>query len=497
MRARRHITIVLALLFATRTASGQTFTLKGTIVAPADAPATDRVKVIADGQVTVSGSTIGSVGAAGPQTPAQAIDVDGVIFPGLIDLHDHITWNLFPRWKPARLFANRYEWQDTAEYVEVLSGPKADLDARGYGCDMNRYGELKAIVNGATASIGGATPNVAGATLDCIRGLARNLDSLSELPGATPGREPFRNLIFPLQPSTPCEEQAVRDLGAPIKDCSPEWNVAPMPPRPAPPKPSPLRAVVAHVAEGVDASAKREFTMLEAHGFLRKGLSIIHGVALQAEHFKKMRDAEVGLIWSPRSNLELYGRTVDIAAAKAAGVKLAIAPDWSPTGSSGMLAELAYAERLRLSGTLRRVVTEQDLVEMATVNPADLAGLGHVIGKLASGYAADLVVMRKRPAEPGIDESTRAFQALLKQSPGDLLLVVVGGTPVYGEPALMKRLLPTQPLESLTICGETRAINVATGPHQSMPWAVTEARLRAALGAYRIPLAPLAECSIP
>ncbi len=51
----------------------------------------------------------------------------------------------------------------------------------------------------------------------------------------------------------------------------------------------------------------------------------------------------VNLIWSPRSNLELYGSTADVAAAKAAHVKIALAPDWSPTGSDGLLAELNYA----------------------------------------------------------------------------------------------------------------------------------------------------------
>jgi 5-methylthioadenosine/S-adenosylhomocysteine deaminase len=50
-----------------------------------------------------------------------------------------------------------------------------------------------------------------------------------------------------------------------------------------------------------------------------------------------MHDAGVGLVWSPRSNNELYGGTLNIAAAQAVGLSFAIAPDWSPTGSAGML----------------------------------------------------------------------------------------------------------------------------------------------------------------
>ena len=42
-----------------------------------------------------------------------------------------------------------------------------------------------------------------------------------------------------------------------------------------------LKALPIHVSEGQDASAAREYRMLRASGFLRPGVSIIHGVGLQ------------------------------------------------------------------------------------------------------------------------------------------------------------------------------------------------------------------------
>jgi cytosine/adenosine deaminase-related metal-dependent hydrolase len=497
MTGRRAL-FVFMLCAAARPASAQTYTLRGTIVSPSD--------VFRDGSVAVNGAAIAQVN----DTPApNAIDVDGVIFPGLIDLHNHLTWNLFPRWKPNRLFANRYEWQETAEYAEMLSGPNAALNAglgdplNSYSCDMNRYGELKAIINGATSTVGGGSG-------ECIRGLARNLDALSELtPNQKINAEPFRNLVFPFQPSTPCEEQAIRDLGKTVKDCSEHLNVPPKQGPATRPKPSTLNAVVAHVAEGADASARREFAMLESHGFLVPGLSIIHGVALQREHFLKMAQAGVGFIWSPRSNIELYGRTADIASAaavrdgaiKGKTLTIAIAPDWSPTGSSGMLAELAYAERLRHAAPFD-AFTEKDLVDMATVNPAKLAGLDSKIGRIAPGYASDLIVMRRRPwthTAPPSDAQMRtlAYQALLMQTPADLKLVVIGGVPVFGEPALMGKLLSAaelQQTETIMVCGESRVINVKAGQYKGTPWSATEQRLTAALASFRIGLADFVEC---
>jgi hypothetical protein len=41
----------------------------------------------------------------------------------------------------------------------------------------------------------------------------------------------------------------------------------------------------------------------------------------------------MGLIWSPFSNLLLYGETANIASAKSAKVTIALGSDWTPTGS--------------------------------------------------------------------------------------------------------------------------------------------------------------------
>jgi 5-methylthioadenosine/S-adenosylhomocysteine deaminase len=319
--ARAWAFVAVLAVVGTNSVSGQSLTLRGTIVTPE--------AVVADGVIVMNGATITSVTPFGPQAAATAIDVQGVIFPGLIDLHNHLTWNALPRWTPPHLFADRYEWQETKEYADALATPHADLVKAGYECDLNRYAELKALANGATATVGSINNA-------CIQGLARNLDFLSELtPNEKVGDEPFRNEIFPLEIHSACGEQAVRDTGGTLEACALGVGES---------TPAAPRAVVAHLGEGVDAAARREFAMFAAHGYLRPGVNIIHGVGLRAGQFQQMTAHGVGLIWSPRSNIELYGTTTDVAAAKSAGVMLALAPDWSPSGSTGMLAELAYID---------------------------------------------------------------------------------------------------------------------------------------------------------
>jgi 5-methylthioadenosine/S-adenosylhomocysteine deaminase len=441
----------------------QNVSLRGTVVvAPGN--------VIADGIVVIKNGVIVQVAPVTGRT--TAIDVEGVIFPGLINLHDHITWNVFPRWTPSRLFQNRYEWQDTWEYNAVLRGPQHALDSAGYSCAMNRYGEVKALVNGATSTVGGLGE-------PCAKGLVRNLEYFADLtPSAQPGAEPFRNEVFPFELGSPCEEQAIRNLKGPVEACA------------GTPSPT-LQAVVAHVAEGVDASAKREFRMLESRGLLKKGLSIIHGVPLDRVQFESMKVRDVGLIWSPHSNLALYGKTADVVTAKAVGVQIALAPDWSPSGGTGMLDEVSYVQRLR-EGVLRNAFTDEEIVAMVTTVPAKLAALNTKLGRLDAGLMGDLIVLRWRSRE---DKSpAAAYSALLLQRPTDLKLVVIGGKPVFGDTALMKALAPAASFEVVNICGEMRGLNALDGLYATVPWHLTVDSLRAGLAAYRLPLSPLIEC---
>jgi len=89
--------------------------LRGTIVTPS--------AIIEDGTITVSGGTIGAVLPWTAGASDGAVDVGGVIFPGLIDLHNHITWNALPRFTPPSLTRNRYEWQEMPEYAKALNDP--------------------------------------------------------------------------------------------------------------------------------------------------------------------------------------------------------------------------------------------------------------------------------------------------------------------------------------------------------------------------------------
>jgi cytosine/adenosine deaminase-related metal-dependent hydrolase len=450
--------IVVAVLLACAAATAQeaNYALKGTIVTSD--------KVIENGTILISGSKIQDLGTSISLPPnIQVIDTGGLILPGFIDLHNHLTWNLLPRWKPNKEFGNRYDWQQTLAYKMALVTPHAGVLRNNLGCDMNRYAEVKAIVQGETSVIGSLGPQ------KCIEGLARNLDYFSELDSKTLGAEHVRYEIFPLELEVSAADGIRKALDK-----------------------QELKALIVHLAEGkpTDASAAREFNMLKAQGFLRPGVSIIHGCALQQPDFHEMAAAGVGLIWSPRSNLELYGGTTDVAAALREHVKIALAPDWSPSGSNGMLEELKFATVWNRSQA-PAVFGSADLLRMATEYPAQLAGLSDKIGTLDSGHYADLLVVRNQAKDP--------YESLLHSSPADLELVIIGGAPVYGNPHMLRRLLGNEPLEKLTVCGAEKAIYFGSearlqGTHPK-PWKQTTDDLAKSLGEWGSELAPLADCA--
>jgi cytosine/adenosine deaminase-related metal-dependent hydrolase len=301
--------------------------------------------------------------------------------------------------------------------------------------------------------------------------LARNLDVDPELgPEVGPGPGKIIYDVFPLQMSAEALAEADAALSA-----------------------QPRGSLLIHLGEGAphDAAAAREFVMLKGRGLLRPGVSLIHGVAITPEGFKEMAANGVGLIWSPRSNVELYGDTANVAAAKAAGVKMALAPDWSPTGSVGSLGELNFASMWNQTQirTQKRTqspapFTEKELVLMATANAAELVNLSAEIGTLTPGHAADLMVLRKSE----LDAKHDAYWVITHSGPQDLELVMIGGRALYGDPAVMKHFAPASS-EKLQVCGSEKELAV-----EGEPFVATEKTLDEALHQAGRYLAPLAEC---
>lgn len=195
-------------------------------------------------------------------------------------------------------------------------------------------------------------------------------------------------------------------------------------------------AVLAHLAEGRsdDSYNKKEWTYLKGMGLAQNGVVLIHGVGLSRKEFAEVAKAKMSMVWSPFSNLLLYGQTLDVAGAKKAGVNLTLGADWTPTGGKTLLDELKiardYIKEKRITG-----FKDKDIVDMATVNAAKALGQEGKFGCLEKGCVADFLLLNMN-ASPSKDPYTKLIDSTQK----GIDLVVVRGEPLYGEVNLMAQV---------------------------------------------------------
>jgi cytosine/adenosine deaminase-related metal-dependent hydrolase len=431
-------------------AVGGPLVLRGAVVTPSG--------VIKHGYVGIVGGRIASVSDKLPAIPdAVTVNTDGIILPGFIDLHNHLRWNVLPRWRPGRTFTNQPQWADDPEFRQ-LRAPIDHLQPSHF-CNMNAWGELRAL-------IGGATSILATAPAPCIHGLVRNLDFNSGFYGTTElDREHIFNVSdFRFPPPSDVAGRAAFVDAARFFIANPFYE-----------------ALAMHVSEGTDAHAEEQFTFLQSELLLNPKGILIHGISLGASDFQAMAAAGTALVWSPRSNLELYGATANISAALDAGVEIALAPDWAITGSSNVLDELKTADQWN-RGQLGGRLSPRQLVDMVTSVPAHVAGVDDEVGTLRPGLRADVLVLR--------GDANNAYGSVLRARAADVQLVMIEGVPLYGDAALMQKFWAPADLEAVSVANASK---VLATPAAGLSVAGLAADLQPALQAEGTSLAPLTE----
>ncbi|HEX2064167.1 MAG TPA: amidohydrolase family protein, partial [Acidimicrobiales bacterium] len=190
------------------------------------------------------------------------------------------------------------------------------------------------------------------------------------------------------------------------------------------------RSFAYHLGEGTDASLLKEFDDLRAAGCLHTQLVGIHSTVLGDEQWRKWGAVGGTVVWSPFSNLWLYGQTTDVMGARRAGLRVCLGNDWSPSGMRNMLGELKVAA-LWNERSLGGALDARELCELVTANPGDALALAwkRPVGRLLPGALADLCVVRRRHPDE--------YRSLVHATEADVRLVVVRGRPAYGLASLV------------------------------------------------------------
>lgn len=362
-----------------------------------------RNKVHNNGIVYLQDNRIVAVQTARKAAPAGfaqvgVVDTKGTLYPGLIDLHNHLSYNALQLWDVPQRYTNRDQWGRHADYRRLISGPMNVLGrSKGYPEAIARYAECKNLLGGVTTSQGIALFSNSGIRR-FYRGLLRNveLSDGDDLPAA----------------DARIGDVAARDAAKFLKHletCS---------------------CLLLHLSEGTDDGARDHFKALSFGAgkvAITDALAGIHCAALQRDDFKLMAEHGAAMVWSPLSNLLLYGQTADIAAAKAEKMLIGLGSDWSPSGSKNLLGELkaAYA----CNRDAGKPFSASDIVAMATRNAARILKWDAGIGSLEAGKRADLIVVRDAGGNP--------YLHLIRASETDITLVMIDGVRRCGVAKLM------------------------------------------------------------
>jgi hypothetical protein len=183
------------------------------------------------------------------------------------------------------------------------------------------------------------------------------------------------------------------------------------------------------------------------------GQSYVHASDATTAQLAQMAADGTGIVWSPRSNLALYGTTTPVEIADRLGVPWAIGTDWTPSGSMAPVGELACAaDWLAGKGD---PFSDVDLVDKVTTDAARAVGADGMLGQLVPGMIADVSVFAW---------DRTPYRKIIEAGPTDIRLVVIGGQARYGLTDFVSALSDTADwCEALDVCGESRSICVADG----------------------------------
>ncbi len=395
--------------------------ITGTVLAPDKTWVGGQVLVDSTGVITCVGCDCTT--ATGGSTATRVTCPQGVVSPGLINSHDHISYQGNPAISTDERYEHRHDWRVGNDgHTRVNNGGNASNA-------QIRWAEVRQVMAGTT-SIVGATYSAAG-----NQGMLRNLDSsgVGQLGlnlagsgvnsdtfplGDTPGVELTTSCAYPKLPSA-----ASIPAGG-------SW--------------------LPHVAEGIELSAENEFKCISAiPNVLGTKTSLVHGVGLKASEVGQVALTRTSLVWSPRSNVSLYGDTATISVYKKLGVTIALGTDWTISGSMNLLRELKCADSLNTT-RFGRALSDKDLWLSVTGSSADATTTADKIGRLQTSKVGDIAIFKRSAA--GL------YRSIIDAQPADVVMTMRGGKVLYGEVPLVNAFDTTSSCETLDVCGSQRAL---------------------------------------
>jgi len=273
-----------------------------------------------------------------PSSPASSGQLslhfeNAIAFPGLINSHDHLDFNLYPQLGD-RFYSNYTQWGD---YIHQNYKPEIQKVLKIPTELREHWGMIKNLLGGVTTVVNHGEP---------VKSKQRLINVFED---------------YQFIHSVGFEKDWKLKLNNPLKRKLP---------------------VAIHVGEGKDTIAHTEISRLLKSNFLRKKLVGIHGVGMDESQARAFE----ALVWCPYSNYFLLDRTADVKALKMQ-TNILFGTDSTLTGSWNIWDHIKMARETSL-------LNDEELYRSLTVNAANIWKLNNK--GLTAGQNADIVIAKKK-----------------------------------------------------------------------------------------------------
>ena len=236
------------------------------------------------------------------------------LYPGLINAHDHLEMNLYPRMgKPP--YSNYIEWG--TDIYKPKESPVKEIEKVNLK-DRLLWGGLKNLISGVTTVVHHNPWN-------------RFLSS-SDFPTRVLKKYSWAHSL---------------SFGKNIVKSFPKDSKIPF---------------VIHAAEGVDEIAYAEISKLAELGLLKKNTVLIHAVATSDQNIETLRASQASVVWCPSSNYYMFNKTAPINQLKKV-VRTALGSDSTLTGLPTLLDEIQFAAQTGFADA-------NEIYDQVTLNPS-------------------------------------------------------------------------------------------------------------------------------
>lgn len=386
-------------------------------------------KVIENGSILIEGDSISEVSSRGIKSDIFTDAADMVISPGLINSHDHMIGNYYPKvgngpyisWLP---------WDNDLKSADVYR-ERQQIDNR----DLHLLSAYRNLLS-ATTSVHDHIPHIV------------HTPYLELMPLKVISRYALEHSVSPA--SLKWGNGIIAEHELAVRENIP---------------------FVVHCSEGYDEDTLRDVETLNKLGALDEYSVLVHGLAFSAKDIDLIKSKNANVVWCADSNIFMYEKTTDIKQLLDKGVNVSIGTDSPMSGGMNILEELRFDKKL-FRKLYREDIPDQKLIKMVTTNPSKSFRLSKN-GKVEKGYFADLVLFTRK-GDP--------CQSIVNAELKDVRLIIIDGAPVYGDAAYEDifnefdvefQKIRVQGVEKLIIgdlLGLLRRINQAVGFKKTFPF---------------------------